>query len=90
MARIHGLILDAPAGRIRAEKIEAFPVLRRSYGPPGKTTTTVRADIVQDEFRAGATKRAFKRTDHRFDRIWWQRHFAILANRSYFEHANFL
>ena len=85
-AWIYATMPDGCTCRIRAEIVAAFPVVLRADRPGTKTTAAIRADIFQDVFDALTAEGAFKRTNHRFRRIRRQRHVAVLASWSQFEH----
>lgn len=73
-------------GRVHTQVIIAPPALLRPDWPLAKATAAVRAYVAQDCVYALATKRAFERADHRIHRIRCERHIAVFANRSEFEH----
>jgi hypothetical protein len=58
-------VLDYGAGRIRAEIVTAFPVVFRPDRSGAKTSSAIRADIVEDVLDAGTAEGAFKGANHR-------------------------
>jgi len=63
---INGPVLDPGAGRILAEEVVAFPVLRWSDWPGNESAATVWTDVAQDLINARCAERAFVRADARF------------------------
>ena len=60
-------VLDLGTGRILAEIVIAFPVLRRSDRPRHKATTAVRTNVAQKGIDTSGAERAFIRADARFE-----------------------
>src|SRR6187455_1142038 len=83
-------MLDYSTCRICAEIVATFLVIDRPNWPGTKTSTTIRADIVQNVLNAVAAKGAFKRANHRVSGVWWKWRVAVLASRSQFEHNSSL
>lgn len=69
---------------VSTKEVIAFPVFRWSDWPWHETTTTVGAGIEQNGIDARGAKRAFIRTNTRFERVGWQRRIAMLASWSEF------
>jgi hypothetical protein len=85
--RVDRPVLDFGACRVLTEEIVAFPVFRRPDGSGNKSTTTIRADVLQDASDTSGAECALVGADARLKRGGRQRLVAVLAGRSEFEHA---
>ena len=85
--RIDRPVLDFGACRVLTEEIVAFPVFRWPDWSGNKSTTTIRADVLQDVIDTSGAERALVGADARLKRVGRQRLVAVLAGRSEFEHA---
>jgi len=83
---VHRAVLDGRAGRIGAEKIAAFPVLRRAHRTRRKAAAAVRANAAQQVVHAASAKGAFEAAYPGLRRIGRQRFIAVFAARSQFQH----
>ena len=85
--RIDRPVLHLGTRWVLAEEIVPFPIPRRPDGARDKTAAAVRTDVAQNTIDAGRAKRAFIRTDARFERIRWQCLVAVFASGSEFKHG---
>src|SRR5258706_559652 len=74
------------AGRILAEEVVAFPVLRRPDGPRNESAATVRTHVPQNLVDTRRAERALVTADARLERSRRQRLVAVLAGGSELKH----
>ena len=85
---VHRSMHDDGAGRICSQIVPVLPVALRANGPRTKAAAAIGADVIQNNFDAGTTERAFEGTNHRGGGIRWKRHLAVLASRSELKHGS--
>jgi len=80
--KVHRMMYNPGTGGMRAQVIVTFPVGSGANRPLGKSTTTVRAGVIQDQFDARCAKRTLEGTDPRLGGAWRQGLVAVFTGWS--------
>lgn len=81
-------VLDSHTGRVLAQEVVPFPIVRGSDWSRSKTTAAIRTDIAQYVIDTRRAKSAFVAADACCERVGWQRCVAMFARRSEFKHSD--